>query len=149
MLREKVEKKARLEALEKMRERIDGQIVEGYTELVKNPKSKLFAQRLNAVVPYPKQLVKDQSTEVNTAGFEVKDEKNFNFRRPLEDTDVTVKAENGHGAFTASKVYETFDVMKAYAKGRELKAGELEEAKNNHRSDRANIDQTDHHGNRC
>ena len=41
----------------KMRERIDGQIVEGYTALVKNPKSKLFAQRLNAVVPYPKQLV--------------------------------------------------------------------------------------------
>lgn len=133
---EKVEKKARLEALEKMRETIDGQIVEGYTELVKNPKSKLFAQRLNAVVPYPKQLVKDQSTEVNTAGFEVKDEKNFNFRRPLEDTDVTVKAENGHGGFTASKVYETFDVMKAYAKGRELKAGEFEKQ-------RTTIDQTE------
>jgi hypothetical protein len=133
---EKVEKKARLEALEKMRETIDGQIVEGYTELVKNPKSKLFAQRLNAVVPYPKQLVKDQSTEVNTAGFEVKNEKNFNFRRPLEDTDVTVKAENGHGAFTASKVYETFDVIKAYAKGRELKAGEFEKQ-------RTTIDQTE------
>ena len=126
----------RSQVLAKHRETIDGEIVEGYTELVKNPKSKLFAQRLNAVVPYPKQLVKDQSTEVNIAGFEVKDEKNFNFRRPLEDTDVTVKAENGHGAFTASKVFETFDVMKAYAKGRELKDGEF-------KKQRTSIDQSE------
>ena len=52
-------------------------------------------------------------------GFNIKPEKNYNYRRPLERTSEKIAATSEHGGFTASKIYETFDVMSAFAAGRE------------------------------
>ena len=69
-------------------------------------------------------------------GFFVKPRSNYNYRKPFHSTSDKIPAQRGHGEFTAGKIYETFDAMKAYAEGREKKPGEF-------KKERTTIDNTE------
>ena len=64
-------------------------------------------------------------------GFDIKPESEYNYRRPLERTSETVSAKAGRDSFTASKIYETFDVMTAFAAGRTLDGKDFEKEQTN------------------
>jgi hypothetical protein len=57
-----------------------------------------------------------------------------------QETVTEVVEDRGHGEFTAGKIYETFDAMKAYAKGREYQGLGW---KKNFKKERTTIDNTE------